>query len=216
MERRSDQPDAREKERLEFLADSVLGLVAAAFLYHSYPNGTEGALALVRAGLVSGATLSAWAAAWGLDDWLLQETQEDATPGGRNTQRLAARVFEAIIGAVYLEQGIVGAERLLLPFLESWTPRVIERGGSPKNQLQERVQAHGGTEPVYRVVSENGPPHARVFIVDVVVNGVQAGRGVGGSKRLAERAAAEQALLQLDGSPQQGKRKRQVVRVGAM
>jgi ribonuclease-3 len=185
-----------EYERLEFLGDSVLGFLVAEHLYRKMPDEPEGVLARLRAEVVSGTALAEAAAAAGLDDAVLLG-KGAAAEGSRRLASVRADVLEALIGAVYLDRGLRAArgvvERLVLPLA---LPRALAGATrDPKGLLQEHTMAAAAGElPVYELVSEAGPPHERRFEVEVLVGGEVVGRGLGPSKKLAEKAAAAEAV----------------------
>ncbi len=190
--------DATESnERLEYLGDAFLGLVVAEHLYGRYPDLAEGRLTALRSGLVRSATLAAVAAELELGERLYLGHGEE-TSGGRTRERNLARGFEAVLGAILLDQGYAKAKRWTLKLfndrLESLPPGLVD---DFKSLLQERVQAEGSPPPVYRTVKEEGPDHDRDFTVEVIVDGAVAGEGSGPSKQKAEREAARAALANL-------------------
>lgn len=197
LQRRSDHPDVRQNERLEYLGDSVVALVVATDLYARFPDLPEGDLTCLRAALVCAPTLGAWAREIGLDRFVTVADEELAEAGGRNIEKLLASVFEAVVAVVYLERGPEGVGELVRPLLDEWAPRLAQSGRGPKNVLQELTQAGGGPTPHYRVVGEAGPSHAREFTVEVDVGGTVLGTGTGYSKQRAEKAAAEAAIAAL-------------------
>jgi ribonuclease III len=190
--------DAHVYERLEFLGDAILGFVMADFIYGGYPDFDEGAMAELRAALVSGRTLADLAESLGLGEAVLMDRGVE-TAGGRRLHSVLADCFEAIVGAVYLDQGIDTARRFILGvYTTRLDPETLAGHVKDyKSQLQEVVQAAGQPTPVYRTVAESGPAHDRVFTVEVVVGDEATGRGTGRSKKEAERAAAEDALRHL-------------------
>ena len=190
-----DAPESNE--RLEYLGDAFLGFVVAEHLYGRYPDLAEGRLTALRSGLVRSATLAAVAAELDLGERLYLGHGEE-TSGGRTRERNLARAFEAVLGAVLLDQGYAKAKRWTLKLfknrLESLPPGLVD---DFKSLLQERVQAEGSPPPVYRTVREEGPDHDRDFTVEVIVDGAVAGEGTGPSKQKAEREAARVALANL-------------------
>ena len=190
-----DAPESNE--RLEYLGDAFLGFVVAEHLYGRFPDLPEGRLTALRSGLVRSATLAAVAAELDLGRRLYLGHGEE-TSGGRSRERNLARGFEAVLGAVLLDQGYAKAKRWTLKLfkgrLESLPPGLID---DYKSLLQERVQAEGSPPPVYRTVREEGPDHDRDFTVEVIVDGGVAGEGSGPSKQKAEREAARAALANL-------------------
>lgn len=192
--------DARmqSNERLEFLGDAVLGLVTAERLYNTLPDAPEGVLTRSRVALVRAETLVQWAHSLGVPDAIYMGTGEAITDSVRD--RILAGTMEAIIGAVYLDQGRDAASSFINTFLDSQHDSfdMDESIANPKGRLQEVVQEHKLDQPLYEIVAEDGPDHARVFTVEVLVNGQNLGRGTGRSKREAQQVAARQALLAID------------------
>jgi ribonuclease-3 len=188
-------PGVVSNERLEFLGDAVLGLVASDLLYEQYPDAPEGELTNLRAALVRASTLAAFARAINLGPYLRLGKGEEAT-GGRERDLLLARAFEALIGALYLDGGMRVARPILIRLLRGQLARVAKQKQikDDKSLLQELAQAQLGVTPTYRVVAEAGPSHDRVFTVEVVLGAFVAARGEGRSKRQAEQAAAHNAL----------------------
>jgi len=184
-----------DNERLEFLGDAVLDFVAGASLYNRFPEMREGRLTSLRAALVKTDALAALALRIGLDEHL-RLGKGEAESGGRGRISLLADAFEAVLGALYLDQGL-GAVR---EFLESLLPEEVERilaeesDRDAKSMLQEWSQAEYGITPRYRTVSEEGPDHAKSFTVEVRVGDRVVGRGEGLSKQAAAQAAASDAL----------------------
>ncbi len=190
-----DAPESNE--RLEYLGDAFLGFVVAEHLYGRFPDLPEGRLTALRSGLVRSATLAAVAAELDLGERLYLGHGEE-TSGGRTRERNLARGFEAVLGAILLDQGYAKAKRWTLKLfkdrLESLPPGLVD---DYKSLLQERIQAEGSPPPVYRTVREEGPDHDRDFTVEVIVDGAVAGEGSGPSKQKAEREAARAALANL-------------------
>lgn len=185
-------------ERLEFIGDSVLGLVVTEELYQRFPQGTEGELTHLRSSLVRGPTLARWSKSLGLGEQLLMGRGEEAS-GGRHRPANLANVMEALIGALYLDQGIDAVRKLVMPLLEDevaehW-PKSIEK--DPKSSLQELTQALWQLTPQYRTVAIEGPEHHRRFTVEVMVGEKAIAQGAGASKRQAQQAAARTALAAL-------------------
>ena len=186
-------------ERLEFLGDAVLGVVAAHRLYELRPESAEGELTVLRAWLVRQSTLARWARQVSLGTYLLLGRGE-ARGGGRDRPALLARGFEAVIGSIYLDGGLDAARQVLLPLID----QEIQTGFSPqrvvdaKSRLQQVTQARFETTPVYNLVDHTGPGHAPVFVIEVRAGPEINARGSGHSKRAAQQAAAHAALQQLD------------------
>ena len=181
-------------ERLEFLGDSILALVSADFLYRAFPNLTEGELTDVRAVLVRTETLARFARDINLGKYLLMGKGEQHTGGG---QRVQASAFEAVLGAIYLDQGLVVVQQFLIPRLEPIAFNIVSKRlfKDNKSLFQELAQAHEGVTPSYRLVGQEGPSHNREFTVEVLLADKVAGRGQGRNKQMAEQEAAHVALL---------------------
>ena len=194
-----DAPQATlTNERLEFLGDAVLGLAASKFLYATDPEAPEGVLTQRRVGLVRAEALVRWAREIGLAEALTVGHGERPGEGARD--RMLAGAFEALIGAIALDQGDVVAERFVTGFLEREVGEgdaEPEGAANPKGDLQMALQARHRASPTYRVVDTEGPDHQRVFTVEVVFRAETLGVGKGGSKREAEQRAAEAALAAL-------------------
>jgi ribonuclease-3 len=180
-------------ERLEFLGDAVLGLVVAEHLYAIDPPLAEGDLARMRSAIVSTEALAPVARAIDAGAALLLGRGEEVS-GGREKASLLADVFEALIGATFLDGGIERAREFILVNLAELIATEVGRSelGDPKNRLQELANRRGVPNPEY-TVQGRGPDHARSFIAEVRVGDI-VGRGEGSSKRRAERSAAESAL----------------------
>ncbi len=185
-------------ERLEFLGDSVLGLVVTESLYGDHPHLAEGQLAKLRAACVNMRALAAVARTLGLGDYLLLGRGEEST-GGRNKASILADAVEALIGTVYLAEGIDTARtfvhHLVDPLMRASTR--LGAGLDWKTSLQELAAAGAYGAPEYRV-SEEGPDHEKVFTARAVVGEEVLGEGVGSSKKEAEQNAAERAWTELD------------------
>jgi ribonuclease-3 len=180
-------------ERLEFLGDSILACIAADFLYRTYPELNEGELSDVRAMLVKGDTLAKFA----------QEIDLGASlrlgRGERNagaSQRILASAFEAVLGAIFLDQGLEAVRVFLLPRLRPLANHIVEKRlfKDNKSRFQELAQAHDGITPVYRLAAQEGPSHDKEFTIEVLLGEQVAGVGQGRNKQAAEQAAATAAL----------------------
>lgn len=181
-------------ERLEFLGDSILALISADFLYRTFPELTEGELTDVRAVLVRTETLANFAREMNLGSFLLMGKGEQHTGGG---QRVLASAFEALLGAIYLDQGLSAAQNFVVPKLSPIAHNIVEKRlfKDNKSRFQELAQAHDGITPAYRLVSQEGPSHNREFTVEVLLGDTVAGRGQGRNKQTAEQEAARGAML---------------------
>lgn len=192
--------DARmqSNERLEFLGDAVLGSIVAEHLYLLNPDADEGALTRSRVAIVRAETLVRWSRQLELPDCLYLGIGESVTDSVRD--RMLAGAFEALIGAVFMDQGRDAAARLVLKFLDrdGETLREGEEDANPKGRLQELVQERAMQTPEYATLAAEGPDHARVFTEIVLIEGRELGRGSGRSKRSAQQKAARQAILRLE------------------
>ena len=181
-------------ERLEFLGDAVLELVVTDYLYKNYPD-PEGELTNWRAAIVNAVILSKICAKFDLNDYILLSRGE-AKDTGRARQFILANAIEALIGAIYLDQGYEKTEEFIKRFVIVELPEIIEQKLSrdPKSRLQEEAQDKVGVTPTYEVIKEWGPDHARNFEVAVFLGAELAGKGEGLSKQDAQQMAAEDAL----------------------
>jgi len=187
-------------ERLEFLGDAVIELAVSTRLYEFLPNHSEGDLTKARANLVCGESLARIADRLGLGDHLLLGKGEEAT-GGRQRESTLAAAMESVVAAVYLDQGFEAARSFVLRIMAPELDQFFHRGtapDNPKSRLQEYIQGTGGATPHYKLASSEGPDHDPWFNVDVLVESEVIGRGQGGKKADAERAAATDALEKLE------------------
>jgi ribonuclease III len=182
-------------ERLEFLGDAILGLLAAEWLYRELASDDEGELSKLKSYLVSEPVLAGHAAALSLGPLLRLGVGEERS-GGRDKPSILADALEALIGALYLEAGIDAARAFVAPLLAdglvAWRNGAAVRDA--KTALQERLQAEGGEPPEYRLIATSGPDHQKRFVVECWAAGRMIGRGEGSSKKRAEQAAAAAAL----------------------
>jgi ribonuclease-3 len=186
----AENGEVASNERLEFLGDSVLGLVVTHHVFQHFPDLPEGQLSEVRAGVVNARTLAEVASELSLGDYLLLGKGEDAA-GGRTKQSILADALEAVIAAIYLDAGFEVAERFVLRVLAT---RIDEAASGPggrdyKTRLQELAASRGLGRPRYQV-SDVGPDHAKTFFATVLLDGEPRGDGEGHSKKEAEQAAA--------------------------
>lgn len=182
-------------ERLEFLGDSVISFVISQYLFITYPNYNEGILTNLRSLLVNTKSLANTAIELNFGDMLMLSKGEEESRGRQN-QSLLANCFEAYVGALFLDQGIEATTNFLNEVLIPKTELLV-KGKSlkdPKSLLQEKIQSQRQGSPLYKVISESGPAHAKTFTVAVFSNKGQLGVGEGRSKQEAEEKAAEQAL----------------------
>jgi ribonuclease-3 len=187
----------QSNERLEFLGDAVLGAIVAEHLYNVDPVADEGTLTRHRVALVRAETLVRWARELHLHEALYLGTGESVTHSARD--RMLAGAFEALVGAIHLDQGRDAASRFVHGFLDRDMTAILadESSANPKGRLQEVLQERAQMAPEYETVAAEGPDHARVFTVAVVVEGERLGVGQGRSKREAQQAAAREALIAL-------------------
>ncbi|MEI6044397.1 MAG: ribonuclease III [Chloroflexota bacterium] len=192
----NEKSSARQSnERLEFLGDAVLSLVVANYLYEHYPEQPEGELTDLRSALVRRETLNKWAGNFEIGQYLFLGKGEAAT-GGRSRTLTLASAFEAVLGALFLEQGLEGVQIWLLPQLEKELIEILSEGRHRdyKSLLQEAVQHHYHQAPLYYVAKASGPEHERIFEIEVQVGERVLGRGSGTTKQYAQQAAAKDAL----------------------
>jgi ribonuclease-3 len=185
-------------ERLEFLGDAVLDFLVGAWLYNRFPEMAEGALTRMRAALVGNEQLANFSRQLGLGvDMRLG--RGEAESGGRERPVLLGATFEALVGALYLDQGIQAVKDFVEPLLEATSQKIALDGAEfdAKSRLQEWAQAQGYGPPVYETLSSSGPDHDRQFEVVVRIGGEVYGVGHGNSKRAAAKEAARNALTQL-------------------
>ena len=193
------EDEAQDNERLEFLGDAVLDLVAADLLYQRYPHLAEGSLTQLRAALVKEESLAYFAEQLQLGEYLRFGVGEERS-GGRERQSTLCRAFEAVIGAIYLDQGIAVVERFLGPRLLELLDEVLDKRLhlDARSELYERLLARQQPPPEYRVRETSGPEHNKRFCIEVASGDAVLGSGVGKSKRTAAQAAARDALLRLE------------------
>ena len=182
---------ARHNERLEFLGDSVLGLVVSYYLFLKNPSENEGFLSDLKAAVVSGANQARWAERIGLGRHLRLGAGEHLG-GGASSQSILSGAMEAVLGAVYLDGGLAPVEKIVIPWLESQAFEALEV--NHKKALQELIQKKHKRPPDYELMSEAGPAHERLFTVRVYLGRKTLGLGSGKSKKEAQQAAAKNAL----------------------
>ena len=188
--------DLSHNERLEFLGDAVLELIATDFLFKKYPAYTEGELTAIRSALVNAIIISEVALKVGMNDYLLLSKGE-AKDRGKARQYILANTYEAYVGAVYLDQGYETAkkfvvESLLSPHTEEIVSKKLWRDA--KSLVQEKAQEFVGVTPLYKVLHESGPDHDKHFTVGIFFSADLIAQGSGKSKQEAEQKAAEAAL----------------------
>ncbi len=193
-------PASQANERLEFLGDAVLGLATTHYLFNNYPDQPEGELTKRKSVLVSKSVLARRAIVIGLDKCLLLSDMEDSA-GGRRRRSILGDGFEALLGAMYLDGGMESVERFLDRELFNHTHELTHDVSytNHKSLLLEYVQAEGNPPPEYRLRSQEGPDHQKVFTVEVIVGEEVLGLGQGRSKKEAQQSAAKEAYDRLTG-----------------
>ncbi len=189
---------ARESnERLEFLGDAVLNFLTASWLYERFAEHSEGELTHLRAALVKTNTLAGFSRELDLNGYIKISRGED-TLIARNRPALLADVFEALLGAIFLDQGLAAARAFVIPFLERHARAVLNGTAEIdyRTRLQEYAQSSFNHTPTYRMIDVVGPDHEREFTMEVLIAEVRYGVGVGPSKQLAAQAAARATLAQ--------------------
>ncbi len=186
-------------ERLEFLGDAVLELAVTRYLFHQHPEEPEGKLTAYRSALVRTTTLAEVARELDLGNKLYMSKGEEAT-GGRDNDSLLADTMEAVIGAIYLDQDFLAAEKFISQYILPKFDQIKEKHlyKDPKSLLQEIVQSQGYPTPSYEVIDEVGPDHNKRFTVQVKVGQKMMGEGRGKSKQKAQQEAAKEALSEFD------------------
>jgi len=185
-------------ERLEFLGDAILNFIVTEKLYEEFPQLSEGELTEIRAALVCRDTLAELASSLKLGDWLLLGRGEEANEGRAKESNLA-NAMEALIGALYLDQGIAKARRFIHRQLKPELEKIKAGKITPnyKALVQELIQGQKKPTPVYRLVEATGPDHSKQFTAEILVEGEALGKGVGKSKKIAESQAARTAWEKL-------------------
>jgi ribonuclease-3 len=186
---------SEHNERLEFLGDAVLELVVTEFLYGNYSE-PEGILTNWRSSLVRTESIGAAAARYEFEP-LLRLSRGEKRGTDRARAQILANSFEAVVGALYLDQGWDAAKAFITEAILSTFDEILRTGSwmDPKSHLQEVVQSVDGVTPVYKVMAEDGPDHDKIFTVGVFVDGALRGQGQGSSKQAGQQKAAEAALL---------------------
>ena len=197
-------PQEKDNERLEFLGDSIVGMVVAEAVYRRYPDLPEGALTRLRGALVSRRHLAEVAQSLDLGKYLLLGRGEERS-GGRTKTALLANAMEAVIGALYLDAGLEAArrqieERVVAPAVGSLHAQLATSGGMGdfKSALQELLQSRRQGQPVYRTTGESGPDHRKKFFVEVRAGGEVLAGGDGRTRKHAEQDAARRAIEKLN------------------
>ena len=183
-----------QNERLEFLGDAVLELTVTRYLYDHFYNA-EGELTNWRSALVKTESLASISTRLGLGEYLMLSKGEDKG-GGRKRKTLLANVFEALLGAIYLDQGYEAADKFVQDHVLTGLDDILKSKSyiDPKSRFQELAQERESTTPNYRVLTESGPDHNKHFVMGVYVGRKKLGAGEGASKQAAQQAAAADAL----------------------
>ena len=183
-------------ERLEFLGDAVLELIVTDFLYAKYKDEPEGMLTSYRAALVNATIIAEIALSLGMNDFLLLSKGE-AKDTGKARQYILANTFEALLGAIYLDQGYDTAEKFVKTYLLPRVDEIVSKKlwRDSKSLVQEMAQEHVGVTPSYKVIQESGPDHDKHFIIGIFFGDEQIAEGKGKSKQEGEQQAAEAALI---------------------
>ncbi len=193
-------PSIEHNQRLEFLGDSVLGLILTRELFVTFPDFSEGPLTKARAQMVNRKALAEQGRKIELGEFLILSRGEESS-GGRTRESATADAFEAVLGAIFLDGGFDAASQFILQAFRDSFGEVsdIPNLDNPKGELQELLQANSPEAPQYEMISSTGPDHDRVFECIVRHTGAELGRGYGKSKKAAESEAAQAALNQLRG-----------------
>ena len=190
--------DVASNERLEFLGDSVLSLVVSSYIFNQHKNFSEGQLTNIRSVLTNTETLYEIGRSLNLGDKLMLSKGEEQS-GGRINKTILANTYEAVIGGLYLDQGLAAVAKFIETTLLSQADELIKTQGlkDPKSKLQEKLQEANRNSPVYKVLTEKGPDHNKLYTVGVYMEEKLLAEGTGPSKQDAEKAAARSALAVL-------------------
>ena len=191
----SDGIDGNDYQRLEFLGDAVLGMLLAELLYHGHPDWDEGALSRLRSRLAGQDMLADRARTLGIGEFMLLGRGEEQS-SGRTKDSILADVLESLLAALYLDGGLEVARSLIERLFADLAaePQSLTLGRDSKSELQELLSVLGASMPEYSLFRESGPPHDRLFHFKVLLDGRCVGEGQGKSKKIAQQAAAAQAL----------------------
>jgi len=196
----NENPDypLEDNERLEFLGDAILDFITGEYLYHRFPEVAEGRLTNLRSALVRTERLAMYAVDLNLGKHLFLGRGEEES-GGRTRSAILCDAFEALLGALYLDQGIEITREFVYKMIEPALQEILASDSEKdaKSQLQEVAQSHCQLTPTYRTVKEQGPDHAKEFTVEAIIGDKAYGTGKGNSKQNAAQAAAQEALKAL-------------------
>jgi ribonuclease-3 len=189
----------KSNERLEFLGDAVLELIISDFLYRKYPNRPEGDLTSFRSAIVRTESLAEASRELGYGKYLRMAKGEEES-GGRDKDYILANTFEAVLGAIYIDQGYDACQKLVSKILISKIDNIVKNrlDIDGKTKIQEVAQSKFGKTPTYEVLNEHGPDHNKKFVVGVKIGNKIIGKGEGGSKQKAEEAAATKGLKYIE------------------
>ena len=193
-----------DNQRLEFLGDAVIEIIYTEYLFHRYPNEQEGALTKMRSALVKQGTLAKLSRELGFGDFLrLGKGEQDAM--GRNRDSNLCDLFEAVIGAFFLDAGIDKVKSFVIPLIEKYFPDPAKMLNSlnPKGALQEYTQKEFGVSPKYKLIDSSGPDHLPLYTYSVSINDKQLATGKASKRKSAESNAAKAALIKLKSSSSQ-------------
>ncbi len=197
----NENPDylLEDNERLEFLGDAVLDFITGEYLYHHFPEMPEGRLTNLRSALVRTEKLAQFATNLDLGDYLFLGRGEEES-GGRQRPAILCDAFEALVGALYLDNGINATRQFVYKLIEPALQEILhlETAKDAKSRLQEIAQSLYRLTPTYHTIKEQGPDHAKEFTVEVLIGDKCYGQGKGFSKQTAAQAAAQQALEALE------------------
>jgi ribonuclease III len=194
---RESNPPWGSNERLEFLGDSVLGLIISHELFNRFPEHSEGTLAQMKANLVSTEFLAHQAMIMNFGRFILLGRGEEMT-GGRERPSVLTDTYEALLGALYLDQGSEAVQSFIVPWFSAYFEEDLTVKKNSKSLLQEHIQKYFKSLPLYSVIKEEGPPHQKIFFVHVYFRGELLGSGSGCSKKEAEKEAAGMALNNIE------------------
>lgn len=185
-------------ERLEFLGDSILSFVVSSHIFDKYKTSKEGQLTSIRSVLTNTETLYERSKELGLGE-LLKLSKGEEAGGGRKNKTILANTLEALIGGIFIDQGIEAAKKFIQENIISLAEKIIESQGlkDPKSALQEKIQENLRESPVYKVIQEEGPDHDKSYIIGVYIGEKLLAEGSGKSKQEAEKSAARNALQTL-------------------
>jgi len=185
-----------DNERLEFLGDAILSFIVAEWIYNKFPDKPEGSLTKLRAALVSTDQLAGFSRQLELGKMLRLGHGEDQA-GGRERNAILCDTFEALIAAIYLGSGLISVKRIINQFISPAIDKILfdHQEEDPKSMLQEWAQSQGLPSPRYIEIGATGPDHAKIFEMVVLINDQSVGDGIGSSKQIAEKLAAQKALI---------------------